>query len=593
MPTVLPPPRPPSTGRSLSLVVPMLGERQDRFVERAERALRTKIVDRNSRMSSILQAWSESGEEAALQQRTRESLAASIDCPVNELDQHFITRPNRPIFDEHSAVDARGRVQRYDRAALVAIVGKLNGRIMDTGDLSALSAGHTPDPDQQAMGMPMPECVGYAGPFRLGLIGNDAPRWAIFSDEHIFRDDWPQVRKMSRRSVEITMDPQMSERILDPIAVLGAEAPRRDTGIGRFSRGRLDAARYVNSPRTKYSVGAMPGGMNTFSPAIGDDEPSRNSRASTQETDPMTMDQATIDEIVSSVLQGITATPQWAYLTDQMGTANNPVPEDDDLGPPSTEEQIPDPAVPGDLGGMEGDQPGMGADAVAAGEQGTPPGYTPPAPAPEAAMDMNVPAPEANGSPEDESGATNDELGQMPPEEREEYSKMAPSHQYGYAKAWRRHAAKGAGAQRYSKGAVDVVRYRKLEGQVTSLQSENTRLKSEQVFTERYSKLRDLSEQFEFDIEEEAEDCRAMAADAFNRHLDRIQTRYSRRDPMGGMPGLHLEPLQSAKTADEVTVEKYSRRAVELSTRSNGKMGYAEALEQAKSEVLGTKSKAV
>ena len=562
-------------------------------MERAERALRKKIVDRHSRMSAILQAWNESGEEAALQQRTRESLAASIDCPVEELDQHFITRPNRPIFDEHTATDGRGRVQRYDRAALVAIVGKLNGRIMDTGDLSALSAGHTPDPDQQAMGMPMPECVGYSGPFRLGLIGNDAPRWAIFSDEHIFRDDWPQVRKMSRRSVEITTDPQMSERVLDPIAVLGAEAPRRDTGIGRFSRGRLDAARYANAPRTKYSFAASPGGMNTFSPAVGDGEPVRNSQASTQETDPMVIDDKTIDTIVAAVLEGVQAMPALAWATDQMNAASNPVPIEGDEGPPSTMDAEPDSSAtgeetPGDIA-AEGDVDSLPDDGVNRGDSTSTPVEPPLAP-----------EPEEDNTQSDESGATDDELGQMPPDEREEYSKFAPSHQHGYMKAWRRHFKSnhgGSGAMHYSKSgstpAIERERYAKVERQLTSLQAENHRLKADQVFTERYSKLRDLNEQFEFDIEEESEDCRAMAADAFNRHLDRIQTRYSRRDPMGGMPGLHLEPLESAKTADEVTVEKYSRRAVELSTRSNGKISYGEALEQAKAEVLGTKAKSV
>ncbi len=574
----------PPTQRT-PVIVPMRGERQDQFVDRADRALRKRFVDRNSRMSAIMQAWHDSGAESELQERTRYALASAVDCKPDEVGKHFVTRKNRPIFPEHQTTDGNGRVQRYDRQALGAIVNRLNQRILDTGDLSALSAGHTPTAEQQATGMAMPDMVGFSGPFRLGMIGNDKPRWCIFGDEHVFRDEWPRVMKMPRRSPEVWMEPRMEDRILDPIAVLGAETPRLDTGIGRFSR-RLNSARYANVARYSYGA-AMPGAMNTFTPTH---EPSRNSMASASQegSSDMALDQNAIDEIVSSVLEGITATPQWAYLTDQMGTASNPVPEDEDEGPPSTAD---DDVSPDDMGGA---QPGLFD-----GQQ--PGGQMPPAPAMGDGDGDEMPGPdgttpmppdgdgdEPGATSEDESGATDDELAQMPPDEKEEYSRLSPSHQYGYMKARRRHAPAGAmsgGPARYSRTERD--RYAKIESEHKQLSAEVAKLKAEAVFKDRYSQIRDLGEMFELDVDEEANDCRSMTDAAFTKHLERIQARYSRRDPNGGVPPLHIEPLAAEKQVDEAVVERYSRRAVELAQLES--IAYPVALERAKKEILGGK----
>lgn len=558
MVATLTPPKPAAPLR----IQPMLNERQDAFVERADRALRTSIPDRNSRMSAIAQAWGASGNESRLQQRVREALAAVGECPVDQLDTVFVTRPNRPIFPEHSTIGPDGSPQRYDRAALAAIVDRCNRRILDTGDLAAMSAGHTPTQEQQAKGMPMPDLVGFTGPFRLGLIGTDRPRWCIFGDEHIFRDDYARVKKMPRRSPEVWMEPRMADRVMDPIAVLGAETPRLDTGLARFSRGRLDSARYTNVAR--YSLGAMPGGANTFVQdySAGDDD----------------MDDNAIQSLVAAVIQGLQATPQWAWITEQMGQGDgNPVPTDADQGPTPSADATPvpgatDPNATPDAGGAPAPDATVTPDAGA------------PSPTPDAAPPVDSTPPAADSRPTDNTGggATPEELASMGDDEKDEYSRLSsPAHQAGYMVARRRHA-KPAGAMQYA-NPIEKSRYSRMEAENVSLKGEVAALRAQRTFQERYSKLSELNQFHEFNLEEEAQECSGMKDEQFQRHLERIATRYSRRDPNGGMPVLFTPPLDQPKP-DDGKKERYSRRAIEIASRTPG-MDWDTAYGQAKREI--------
>lgn len=150
----------------------------------------------------------------------------------------------------------------------------------------------------------MPPMVGLMVPFRIGLIGDAQSKWCIFDDEAVFKDDWPTVRKMPRRSPEVWLSQSMSDRVMDP-------------------------ARYRNIAR--YSMGAFPSGTIRSLKNILDQREATN------------MDQEAIQAIVSAVTQGIVATPQWQFLTDQMQTAQNPISEASDQGPtPGTAVTDPD-----------------------------------------------------------------------------------------------------------------------------------------------------------------------------------------------------------------------------------------------------------
>ena len=79
----------------------------------------------------------------------------------------------------------------------------------------------------------MPDVVGFAGPFRLGHIGRTpgSRRAAILADFQIFKDDLKRVRKYPRRSPEVWLEDRYEDIFIDPIALLGAEAPRLDLGM--------------------------------------------------------------------------------------------------------------------------------------------------------------------------------------------------------------------------------------------------------------------------------------------------------------------------------------------------------------------------
>jgi hypothetical protein len=159
-------------------------------------------------------------------------------------DDQFDELRNIPVFAEHQTTAKDGRELRFGKNELEAIVHRCNRRINQTGDYAAITIGHTPSPDALAKGAKMPDLVGFAGPYRLGLLGNEGQgrRYAILADFHIFKDEMQRVRKHPRRSPEVWLEDDYEEMFFDPIAMLGAEAPRLDMGLlycaPRHSNGR-------------------------------------------------------------------------------------------------------------------------------------------------------------------------------------------------------------------------------------------------------------------------------------------------------------------------------------------------------------------
>ena len=168
----------------------------------------------------------------------------------------FVQVKDVPVFTEHTTTDSDGNMVVYDRNALEAIAERCNERIEDTGDFSPITDGHTPDREASERGVPMPEVLGYAGPYRLGRVGNKNPRWAIFADEWWHKDDVQKLKKLRRRSPEVWLEDRMEDRFFDPIAALGAETPRLDMGMTRFARtgdGR-EVAKYTAAAPSAFSV---------------------------------------------------------------------------------------------------------------------------------------------------------------------------------------------------------------------------------------------------------------------------------------------------------------------------------------------------
>lgn len=203
---------------------PNANETENEFIARCHAALANEFST-DQRNAICFRTWRENRGESDLYQKAAESFT----------DEEFVCVRDVPVFTEHETKDREGKPVIYDRAALAAVAEKCNQRIRDTGDFSPITEGHTPDADQYAAGAHMPDVLGYSGPFRLGQIGNDEPRWTIFTDEWRHREDLQKFKKLRRRSPELwSVNGPMESRFMDPIAALGAETPRLDLGLTRF-----------------------------------------------------------------------------------------------------------------------------------------------------------------------------------------------------------------------------------------------------------------------------------------------------------------------------------------------------------------------
>lgn len=144
----------------------------------------------------------------------------------------FVTVRDVPIFAEHQTTAKNGRRLIFGRRELQAVCDNCNRRIRETGDYAVVSILHTTGEGEQPSD---PEVVGFAGPFRVDRIGatTGRPRFAILADMHYFNksDVLEQVRRHPRRSPELWLADRYEDMFLDPIALLGAQAPRLDLGL--------------------------------------------------------------------------------------------------------------------------------------------------------------------------------------------------------------------------------------------------------------------------------------------------------------------------------------------------------------------------
>lgn len=291
---------------------------------------------------------------------TANILPAARDFP----EDAWVNLPNVPVFAEHTTTTKRGRELSFGRWELEAVCRNCNRRIRDTGDYAGLVVGHTRDPETAASAPPMP-LVGLAGPFRMGLIrqpGGKA-KWAILADFHVRREEADVLRRFPRRSPELWLEDSYEDMCLDPIALLGAEAPRLDMGL-LYSALRRQDGREVE----KYSACA-PSATSVFVP--GDKQSARqdysaeSSSAPDSTVEPRTSHPGTENnampfspEDVKQIVDALEQQDWVQWVKSQMKAAP---PVADAAGPPIGEP----PAVP------------PLADAAAA------PPTTPPAPPPE------------------------------------------------------------------------------------------------------------------------------------------------------------------------------------------------------------------
>lgn len=214
--------------------------------------------------------------------------------------QEYFIIDSVPIFDEHE-----GDVS-YDAKLLARIANNNNQRANETGDLCPLVSHHTPedkDPNKA------PFILGYADKFRLGKFGENRKRWAIYARFKVLKEMAKEFFARPRRSVEIWPEDAPEKRFFDPIALLGAETPRRDLGlIYRYTKGG-SSLHYSMAPSATNA--AMPEMIEPHKYAANEAEEQSNGDGGNspntldEKGQEMQLDEASINQIVQALVPTI------------------------------------------------------------------------------------------------------------------------------------------------------------------------------------------------------------------------------------------------------------------------------------------------
>lgn len=247
----------------------------------------------------------------------------------------FVTVPNVPVFVEHDTTARDGRKLHFGPAELAEVAERCNRRIEESADYAAVTLGHTPNPGDEHRSEP--EVIGFAGPFTVGDYHGKA---AIFADLHVYEEDAEKLRKFPRRSPELWLEDEYADMYLDPIALLGAEAPRLDMGI-------LYSANRQGRVVEKYAA-VGPSAGNCFVPAVTGPKKryELESPPSETKTEPKTM---LAPDDIKQIVDAIEALDWVQWVKTEMG---NPGPAGDEPKPapapaPAPEKLAKDPDTPG------------------------------------------------------------------------------------------------------------------------------------------------------------------------------------------------------------------------------------------------------
>lgn len=503
---------------------PMVGELQAAFYLRAMRVLRKRVPSINRRTLEILRLWRESDSDRDL----RDKAAAQFPA---ELFQCFSPRC---LFVEHTvpaSLDGQFPELHYGRDELQKMVDWANYRIRNADTFSVLADGHTPTQAELVQGRPMPEVLGYVGPFYLGQLGDVNPRWAIYAEEWVHRADLPQYEKRQRRSPEVWVGEPIERRTMDPIAALGAETPRLDCGMNSYSRAgdgqtvmpysamTIDpavqrVAEHSDSfpfpvsdgvSGTHHTAGELAMPLPVSDPTLG--------LPATSGIDPRILE-ATVLKTVSALLPSIVHTVQSQLNNDQDQSDD----EFDDLD--------------------ESDDDNFDSDVPLDGDE-----------------------------PDDENLDDPDDLAD---EARLRYSAMSEDCRRAYQAGFKRGASR---VHRYSHSSDLHSVVARQQARLQELSDQITRERREAM---RYSRLTELSHEFAFDPRDEVETCRDMSDKQFDRHCTVTITKYARRDDVTNVelfsdPSVSVDRYGSGSMtrANVEQIERYSREAAAIAARKN------------------------
>lgn len=393
----------------MNVPTPTTTESFDRYSIRAQRELFQQIRDPFERMRVVRHTWRQHRGPT-----DEEQLADRVFSP-----DKYQKVADVCVFSEHETTDSQGQPRKYDLRKLAKIVRYCNERALEHEAFAALADVHTSNPGDP--NPTKPRVLGYAGPYRLGLIGNRKPTWAIFTDEYRMPGEAETFNQRNRRSVELWTDRATGRMWFDPITTCGADAPRLPlpSQYALFNRADMELERYTATApgftTDQYNAGmaCSPGGSNTTLRGQGmkwggpDTRPPRESyesacgapttptkqqydaelgaptKPTTPGANPMGPDdgQLTIEKIVEAVM----ALPPMQWAMQKMSEPEPGPGGMDELTPPASAANapppgaVPQPAPGGPTGGPppgpgpEGDEYGD-LDDLLGGDEGTPPG---------------------------------------------------------------------------------------------------------------------------------------------------------------------------------------------------------------------------
>jgi uncharacterized coiled-coil protein SlyX len=294
-------------------ITPRPGENEYAFTVRAHRELMPQVQDFHRRNQMVWNSWDQSSGPSRARQ------IASQKFPTDRYE----FSPAHCHFAEHDKVEPSGNVKRVGVNDLIQILQENNSQILDRENFQAITLGHTSD----HYAAKDPDVIGFAGPYRLGMIGHEKPVFAIFGDEYHRRDRINDIQSAPRRSIELNTLRSTGQRWFDPIAALGAKAPRLAMPAKYDSSTEAEVERYsVVAPA--YS----PGGSNTHVPGnnqvekavYGDSVPPQTQQEDTM--GPNNISDQDIAAIVAAIeqmpeIQFIRSMPQ--FLTQGAGMGGN------------------------------------------------------------------------------------------------------------------------------------------------------------------------------------------------------------------------------------------------------------------------------
>lgn len=222
-----------------NIPVPEQGESFERYSIRALSELRDSGLDPDERNQLVRYTWHQHRgltEEEQVAQKTFDK-------------NKYVYVPDVCVFAEHETVDKQGKPRKYGLKELAQIVRDCNSRAADRGVFAAISDGHTSNPGDA--NKRDPQILGWTGPCRLGVAGRKNPVWCILTDEYHIKEAAPILAGKPRRSVELWTFRNGAQMHFDPVAAIGAEAPRLPLPM-RYSMANVGCG--VEPELSKYSV---------------------------------------------------------------------------------------------------------------------------------------------------------------------------------------------------------------------------------------------------------------------------------------------------------------------------------------------------